>query len=72
MIRFVEMTGIYLDGTKSFGFFNTVTGQFLKLNGTHAFDDVQEFEDMYTDDCGYEFDRLKNKIPKRWLDKSRD
>lgn len=70
MIRFVEFTGIYLDDTKSFGFYNTVTDEFLMLNGTHSFDDVEEFEDMYTNDCGYNFERLRSKIPKRWFDKS--
>ena len=31
MIRFVEMTGIYLDDRKSFGFYNTVPDVFVGL-----------------------------------------
>ena len=67
MIRFVEMTGIYLDEKKSFGFFNTVTDTFISMNGCHAVDSVKEFEDMYSPGCGYAYERLKGLIPQQWL-----
>lgn len=66
MIRFVEFTGVYLDETKSFGFYDTAKDVFLTLNDTQCFDDIEELEDMYTDDCGYDIDRLRRKIPDEW------
>lgn len=68
MIRFVEMEGIYLDDKKSFGFFNTVTDTFISMNGCHAVDSVKEFEQMYSSSCGYDYDRLRSLIPKRWFE----
>jgi hypothetical protein len=68
MLRFVEMTGIYLDDKKSFGFYNTVNDTFLCFNGTYAFDSVKEFIYMYNEDCGDDYGRLKSLIPKKWID----
>ena len=67
MIRFVEMTGIYLSDQKSFGFYDTVIDKFVNMNGIHAVDSLKEFEDMYTKDCGYDYERLKGLIPNKWL-----
>ena len=43
MIRFVEMTGIYLDDRKSSGFYNTVPDVFVGLSGSYVFDSIKDF-----------------------------
>ena len=67
MIRFVEMKGIYLDDSKSFGFYNTVTDTFIGLSDTYAFDSIDEFEMMYDKSCNVDYDRLKSLIPNDWV-----
>jgi hypothetical protein len=68
MIRFVEMTGIYLDDRKSFGFYNTVPDVFVGLSGSYTFDSVKDFEMLYDKNCGVDFERMKSLIPQSWYD----
>lgn len=69
MIRFVEMKGIYIeDEIKSFGFYNTVTDTFIGLNGSYTFDNVKDFEYLYDNNCGVDFERMKRLIPQSWYD----
>lgn len=67
MIRFVEITGIYLDDKKSFGFYNTVKDSFVNLNGAVVFDDLEDFDEMYCESCGFEYERLRSLIPEKWI-----
>lgn len=69
MIRFVEMKGIHLDDSKSFGFYNTVTDTFIGLADTFVFDSVEDFEMLYDESCDVDYDRLKSLIPKNWAQK---
>lgn len=68
MIRFVEMTGIYLNDRKSFGFYNTITDAFVGLSGYYTFDSVKDFEMLYDPNCGVYFERMKSLIPQSWYD----
>jgi len=69
MIRFVEMKGIYLDeNIKSFGFYNTIPDTFVGLSGSYTFDTVKDFEMMYDENCGIDFQRMKSLIPQSWYD----
>lgn len=67
MVRFVEMKGIYLDDTKSFGFYDTVTDTFISIDDIYVFDSVEEFDDIYTNSCGFDYYRLKSLVPPDWL-----
>lgn len=68
MIRFVEMKGIYIGDRNSFGFYNTVTDVFVGLSGSYVFDNVNEFEMCYDENCGVDFERMKSLIPQSWYD----
>jgi hypothetical protein len=63
MIRFLEITGVYLDDKKSFAFYNTVTDRLLDFDGSQVFDDLEDFDLCYTSNCGYDYDRLIRLIP---------
>ncbi|TDD77106.1 hypothetical protein [Flavobacterium caseinilyticum] len=63
MIRFLKITGIYLDDKKSFAFYNTVTNKLLEFDGNQVFDDLEDFDLYYTSKCGYDYDRLTGLIP---------
>lgn len=63
MIRFLKITGVYLDDKKSFAFYNTVTDRLLEFDGNQVFDDLEEFDLYYTSKCGYDYDRLTGLIP---------
>lgn len=67
MIRFVEITGLFFDDTKSFGFFNTDTNHFISIWGSHAFDSVAEFEiACEADESNLDYKKLKSKITSEW------
>lgn len=72
MIRFIEMKGIYTnDDLKSFGFYDTTKNIFINLGGLYTFRTVKELEESYDEDCGVDFDRMKNLIPSTWHDYER-
>lgn len=68
MIRFTEIKGIYQDDALAFGFYNTVTGCFLHMNGLEVFDSMSDFEDFYDPACGYTKERLYKVCPQYWVD----
>lgn len=64
MIRCLTIEGVYLDDTKSFAFFDTVTDTILSFNGTQIFDNVDEFLESYEGSNSiFELERLQPKIP---------
>lgn len=66
MIRFVEITGLYLDDTKSFGFYDTVKDEFISVGGLYVFDSVSEFKEVHGENVSTERERLYSIIPKHW------
>lgn len=66
MIRFVEIHGEYLDGKKTFAFYNTVNDHFLSMGGGQTFEDYEDFKLCYSVSCGYDQERLEALIPEEW------
>jgi len=66
MIRFLEINGKYSDGTRAFGFYDTVNGKVIDFGGSYTFDDVEDFELFYTEKCGYPKERFMRLIPQWW------
>lgn len=72
MIRFVEMKGIYIDDRNSFGFYNTVTDTFVGLSGSYAFDSIKDFEMMYDENCGVDYERMQSLIQQYWIENKQE
>ena len=66
MIRFVEMSGIYLDETKSFGFYDTVTDKFIQIGESITFDSYSDFVEEFDSTVRTDFNRFNSLIPERW------
>lgn len=66
MIRFVEMSGIYLDETKSFGFYDTVTDKFIQIGESITFDSYSDFVEEFYSTARADFIRFNSLIPDRW------
>ena len=44
MIRFLKITGVYLNDKKSFAFYDTLTDSLLDFDGSQVFDDLEYFD----------------------------